>query len=239
MAATNPRLAASGEARLGRPLHLSWSALFGGGLIGWGTLFLLSLAGASIGLANLDSSAYGSVVSANLGHLGVGVGIFGLVAMLVASFVGGFFVVRIAGERRRREGLLHGAVSWGLSAVALALLTGFAIGGAAGTANQTAALHAGTLHKVSAQETLTPREQASLEQSSAGAAKAAGATAGALGLSLGLALLGAVFACASLSGKKIKDEPRPTGRRSGDPRPAATSDQRGFDERPTILPPTH
>ena len=248
MAAYEQRLATTGDARIARPLHLSWSALFGGGLIGWGTLFVLSLAGASIGLAKVEGQPSTGALGDHLANIGVGVGLFGLIAMLLASFIGGFFVVRIAGERRRREGMLHGAVSWGLSAVALAILALSAVGGAASTAGQSAALRSNTIQrKTAARETvkgepstarLTPREQVALEDTSASAAKAAGATAGALGLSLGLALLGAIIACATLSGMKVKDEFRMRNDRYRD---TATTVRRGRDDldRPTILPPTH
>ena len=58
MATYETRLsAAGGEARLDRRLQLSWSALWGGGVIGWGCLFVLSLVGATIGLANVETRA--------------------------------------------------------------------------------------------------------------------------------------------------------------------------------------
>jgi hypothetical protein len=211
----------NGEARVARPLHLSWSAVFGGGLIGWGTLFLLSLVGASL-VEGRGSAAFGE----HLARIGLGLGVWGVVAMLVASFVGAFFVVRIAGERRRREGLLHGAVSWGLSAAALALLALVALGGAS-TSSPRATPRAAT--KAPAAARLTVREQAALEDRGGQAAKAAGATAGALGLSLGLALLGAVIACATLSGARVTDQLRSGLRR------------RDLDDLgpPTILPPVH
>jgi hypothetical protein len=247
---------AHGEARLARPLRLSWSALFGGSLIGWGTLFVLSLAGASIGLANVTASDYASVVGDRLAGIGVGVGIWGLVAMVAASFVGAFFVVRIAGDRRRREGMLHAAVSWGLSAVALALLTLSAVGGAAGAAGQSAALRSGAIQsRIQARETvpgdpgsarLTPREQVALEDSARGAAKTAAATAGALGLSFVFALFGALVACSLLSGRKLVDELKIERHGNGghldrDLRPSLGSEyDRARDlNHPTILPPTH
>src|SRR5205807_4694172 len=104
-----------------------------------------------------------------------------------------FCVVRIAGERRRRESLLHGAVAWGLSAVFLAVLAVGAFGSAANTAGLSAGMNRGAIsRKAHAREAvrgdpgtarLTPREQIAVEDAAAGTAKALGFTAGALALS--------------------------------------------------------
>ena len=252
----DPRLVA-GDARRARPLPLSWSALWGGGLIGWGTLFVLSLAGASIGLANVDATSTSSagVVGDRLAHVGVGVGLFGLISMLIAAFVGGFFVVRIAGEQRRREGLLHAAVSWGLSAVALAVVTFSALGTTA-AAEQPTAARTGTFvaNRARARENikgdtspsrLTPREQVAIEDTASNAAKTAGATAGALALSLGFSLFGGLLACAFLSGRKLKDELKfehhGRNRQTDLEREQELRAQASRDNfrNPTIIPPTH
>src|SRR5882672_5909282 len=106
MASYDPTSRTAGETRLARPLHLSWSALWAGNLIGWSALFLLSLVGAAIGLASVEALSNASVFGDRMVKIGLGVGTWGLVAMLVAALVGSFFVVRIAGERWWRENLL-------------------------------------------------------------------------------------------------------------------------------------
>ena len=45
------------DSRLDRPLRLDWSAIFGGTLIGWGALLLLSLIGMTLGLSVIDPFA--------------------------------------------------------------------------------------------------------------------------------------------------------------------------------------
>ena len=42
------------DSRHDRPLRLDWSAIFGGTLIGWGALLLLSLIGMALGLSVID-----------------------------------------------------------------------------------------------------------------------------------------------------------------------------------------
>jgi hypothetical protein len=97
MATYDRSMALAGEARLSRHLHLSWSAVLAGALIGWGALFAL---GPARGVS----------------------GFWGVLATLFSFFVAGACAVRIAGERRRRESLLHAAVVWGLDAALLAFL---------------------------------------------------------------------------------------------------------------------
>src|SRR5437868_3549047 len=94
----------SADSRLVRPMHLDWSALFGGTLLGWGAMLFLSLVGMIIGLSAIDPFA------ARPAQSNLGAGLWGACCAIVASFVGGFFVVRLAGDRRRSESLMHGAV---------------------------------------------------------------------------------------------------------------------------------
>src|SRR5438132_1374883 len=57
-----------------RPMHLHWWAVFGGGVVGWGLLFFLSLLGLTIGLAAIEPysarPAGGSAAAAFLSLLG-------------------------------------------------------------------------------------------------------------------------------------------------------------------------
>ena len=100
-----------------RPMHLHWWAVFGGGVVGWGLLFFLSLLGLTIGLAAIEPYS-----ARPASGIDVGSAVWGLAALVLSSIVGAYLVVRIAGERRRREAALHAVVSWGLSMIAGALL---------------------------------------------------------------------------------------------------------------------
>lgn len=249
MASYDQRPATVDESRLARPLHLSWSALWGGNLIGWACLFVLSLVGASIGLATVEASPNASVFGDRMSSIGMGVGIWGLAAMLIASFVGAFFIVRIAGERRRREGLLHAAIGWGLSTVALALVALTAAGSAASTAGQAAGMNRTAIQrKAQAREDgrggrLTTKDQATIENTAETTAKALGGTAGALGLAFVFSILGGLVACATTSGHKLVDELR-LGRPGHAPMAVRTSSLLSTEsdrdrDHPTIIPPTH
>ena len=108
--------------RVQRDLHLDWSALFGGSLIGWGTMLLLSMVAMIVGLAAIDPFAVRPAAS------NAGAAIWGGASAVIASFVGAFAVVRLAGDRRRGESLMHGAVSWGMSMLLAGLIALFASG---------------------------------------------------------------------------------------------------------------
>lgn len=195
------------DARLERPLRLSWSGIVGGTALGWGIFSLLTLIGAAIGFAKFDP------YSANPSDgLNVGSGIFGVVALMLTSFLGAFFALRIAGDRRRTEALMHGGICWALSV----LVGGMLALGAAHTAAQSAATVASG-----------PRAQAKLERegrartnnggptavdrdnaanAAEAAAKTSGAAAGGAFLALIAALFGALAAASRSSGRSIADE---------------------------------
>jgi len=137
----DPRLTRASESRQGRPLQISWSAVWGGALIGQATLFLLCLLGASLaGVERGRASIFGD----RLGYLGLGASGVSVAAMVIAAFLGAYVVVRICGERRRREAFLHASIAWALSSVALGALAATAAGGA-GLSPRTLATAAGAL----------------------------------------------------------------------------------------------
>jgi len=89
------------EVRFDRGFLISWGGIVAGTVPGWAVFSLLSLLGAAIGLAKFDP------YSANPANgLGAGSGIFGVIALLVSSFLSAYLAVRIAGDRRRSKALL-------------------------------------------------------------------------------------------------------------------------------------
>jgi len=128
--AGSPQFQGHSDVRYDRGLRISWSAVVAGTALGWAVFSLIGLVGAAIGLAKFDP------YSANpASGLGAGSGVFGVVALLVSSFLGAYLAVRIAGDRRRSEALLHGALCWAFSLLIGAMLAL----GAARTAAQSAA----------------------------------------------------------------------------------------------------
>src|SRR5713101_8327012 len=116
MAVYDPVLAGStqfqghSDVRYDRGLRINWAGIIAGTALGWAVFSLIGLLGAAIGLAKFDP------YSANPANgLGAGSGIFGVIALLVSSFLGAYLAVRIAGDRRRSEALLHGALCWAFS----------------------------------------------------------------------------------------------------------------------------
>jgi hypothetical protein len=122
------------------PLTISWGAVFGGAVAAlalWAMLYALGLA---LGLSALDPDNPGSLRSS-----GIFTGIWGLVAPLVALFVGGMIAGAAARVTSKTGGVVHGVVMWGLTTVVgawgvVAVLTtvvqGVAsVGGAAVTAS--------------------------------------------------------------------------------------------------------
>ena len=96
----------SSDSRISRDLRLDWSALFGGSLVGWGILYLLSMIGMVAGLSVIDAFGVRPATS------NAGAAIWGAASAIISSFVGAFIVVRLAGDRRRSESIGHGAVAW-------------------------------------------------------------------------------------------------------------------------------
>lgn len=108
--ATEP---SASDARHDRRLRIDWSALFGGTALGCGALVLFSLLGAAFGFSSLG--AWGLRRASDAGSLAWGAG-----TLLVSSVFAAHTVVRLAGDRRRNESLLHGALSWALALIAFA-----------------------------------------------------------------------------------------------------------------------
>jgi hypothetical protein len=221
---TSARSAA--DSRLTRDLRLDWSALFGGSVLGWGILLLLSMIGMIIGLSVIDPFAARPAVS------NAGAAIWGGASAIVASFIGAFLVVKLAGDRRRSESLAHGAVSWGMSMLLAGLIALFASGAAAfsRTPAGNSSLHRGTRGQTVSM----------IETTGNGRLVAIFATAGAV-LALFGSLLGSLAAASRRSGIPLSDELRiqrrnPNGRGKESTLPAPPDVRR---DETTILPPTH
>jgi len=100
-----------GDVAIGRP-RISWGAIFGGAFAALGLWMLLYAFGLAIGLTVIDPNDRGSLRSS-----GIFTGVWGLLAPLIALFIGGFVAGRGAGIFRRGEGAVHGLVMWGLVTV--------------------------------------------------------------------------------------------------------------------------
>jgi hypothetical protein len=185
-----------------RGLRLSWSGVLGGTALGWAAFSMLMLVGAAIGLAKVDPT---SAQPAN--GLGAASGIYGAIVLVATSFFGAFLAVRIAGNRRRPDALLHGGVCWAISMLVGAVL---ALGAARTATESAAAVASGPRAQARAQRESNVRSNnggptASDRQRAAEvtdtAAKTTGAGAGGAALALAASLLGALAAARRGVGK--------------------------------------
>jgi hypothetical protein len=133
---------------VGTGFRLSWGAVFAGLVVAITVQIVLTVLGAAIGLAAWEpgESARG---------LGIGAGIWAILSMLIALYIGGMTTGRLAGILTRKDGALHGVLLWGLSTIVtvwllasgVTALAGGAfrmVGGVLGATSGAAAQAAGT-----------------------------------------------------------------------------------------------
>jgi hypothetical protein len=211
MAMYDPVLASSSQfqghsdVRYDRGLRISWSGIVAGTALGWAVFSLIGLLGAAVGLAKFDP------YSANPANgLGAGSGIFGVVALLVSSILGAYLAVRIAGDRRRGEALLHGAICWAFSLMIGAML---ALGAARTAAESAAAVASGPRAQAKADRETTARRNSGptatdrnrAEEVADTAAKTTGGAAGGAFLGLVGSMIGALGAARRRTSKNVAD----------------------------------
>lgn len=98
---------------------IGWSAIFGASAVTVGLWLVLHLLGIGIGLTAIDPADPSS-----LRGVGIGAGVWSLIAPLIALFVGGLVAGRVAPTINTLNAAIHGTVTWAVAAiVALILLT--------------------------------------------------------------------------------------------------------------------
>jgi hypothetical protein len=203
--AGSPQFQGHSDVRYDRGLRISWGGIVAGTVLGWAVFSLLSLLGAAIGLAKFDP------YSANPANgLGAASGVFGVIALLVSSFLGAYLAVRIAGDRRRSEALLHGAICWAFSLMIGAML---ALGAARTAAQSAATVASGPRAQARAERETNVRRNSGPTQAdrdraaeaSDTAAKTTGAAAGGAFLGLVGSMIGALAAARRRSNKSVSD----------------------------------
>ncbi|HEY6099312.1 MAG TPA: hypothetical protein VIW03_07770, partial [Anaeromyxobacter sp.] len=113
--------------------RVSWGALFAGFFFGFGMWLLLLALGAGIGFAAFDPRDMGSWQG-----LGIGFGIWGVIAGIVSMFVAGWLTARLGASETKLAGALHGAALWGFMLVTGLWLATMAVARTAATAAQAA-----------------------------------------------------------------------------------------------------
>jgi hypothetical protein len=122
------------------PTRVSARGVIAGVLVGLAFEVMLMVLGAAIGLTAFEPS--GDVAKG----LGIGFAAWTLLALIVSAFVGGWVATGAARAIRRRDGVLHGLVTWAAVTVVGVMLVGGAVSsavsgmfGVAKTATQAAA----------------------------------------------------------------------------------------------------
>lgn len=103
--------------------RVRWGPILGGIAIAISTQLILSALGAAIGLS------FGSG-GANAGDVGLGVGIWSIISLLIALFLGGWIMAMTCGPMNKKTALLNAAILW---ATTLALSSWLLVSGISGT----------------------------------------------------------------------------------------------------------
>lgn len=93
--------------------RVSWGAVFAGAVTAVGLWMLLYAFGLAIGASTINVRDSGSAKAT-----GIFEGVWGVVAPLIALFIGGFVAGRGAGVIKRGDGALHGFITWGIATIA-------------------------------------------------------------------------------------------------------------------------
>jgi hypothetical protein len=109
-------------------LRVSWGGIWAGVLVASGVILLLTSLGVAVGITAVDPAAPDAET------MGTGAGIWAVVTLLVALFVGGMVSTRVGAIFDRTTGVLQGAVVWVVSVLMMAYLAASGIGMVAGGA---------------------------------------------------------------------------------------------------------
>lgn len=179
-------MASAGTETMGRRFfpRLHWSAIAAGVLLALAIHIVMGLIGAALGFAAAPADSEG---------VGIGAAVWGLLTPFVASLLGAWLAIRVAGEDDRAGANVHGILVWCIGLIAGALfLTGTLATGAMSSATA-ASGNLGSAQRMArgttGQERVSARE-AEAREDEAGKAGAAATGAGALAAIAGL--LGAV-----------------------------------------------
>jgi hypothetical protein len=123
---------AAAEGKPSLPPRISWGAVIAGAVVAVTVGTMLNILGVAIGATTLDPTAVGETPAAS--SLGIGAGIWLLVANLIGLAVGGYVAARLSGTADGTDGILHGLSVWAIGFLISAVLLGNAVAGAASTA---------------------------------------------------------------------------------------------------------
>ncbi|MDQ3364912.1 MAG: hypothetical protein M3680_05745 [Myxococcota bacterium] len=118
---TEPVLTTPERSPIASPI--GWSSIFAATAVTVGVWLVLHLFGIGVGLTAIEPDD-----ASSLRGVGVGTGIWSLVAPLIALFIGGLVAGRVAPTINTLNAVIHGAVVWALAAVASLILLTMMVG---------------------------------------------------------------------------------------------------------------
>jgi hypothetical protein len=110
--------------------RVSWGAIIGGTVAAISILLLLNLLGIGIGASTIDPMQGDQPGKG----MAIGAGIWFVLSFLIALAVGGWASGRFVGVPNKKDGMLHGFLTWGLTTMVLLWALTTAIGGLIGGA---------------------------------------------------------------------------------------------------------
>ncbi len=110
-----------------------WGPIFAGLVIAIATQLVLTGLGAAIGLTSLAGS---DAAQNNAGGVGTAVGIWSIISLLIALFLGGWVAARACGPMNRKTAMLNGAILWATTLAVSAWLLSSGVAGAFGLVAQ-------------------------------------------------------------------------------------------------------
>ena len=126
---------------------VSWGAIFAGSIIALALMFMFSLLGVGIGAGAVDPAQD----QQPLKGVGLGTGIYSIVAQLLSLAIGAFAAGRLAANPLKLNSGLHGVAVWALATLGMLYIATTAVGsivggavGAVSSAGQAAADAAGS-----------------------------------------------------------------------------------------------
>ncbi|GAB4185368.1 MAG: hypothetical protein Fur006_23740 [Coleofasciculaceae cyanobacterium] len=111
--------------------RVRWGPIISGLVVALATQLILSALGAAIGSTFLAGSG---APRSNAGGVGTGVGIWSIISLLIALFVGSWVAARASGPMNRNTAVLNGAILWATTLALSAWLLASGVSGAFGIA---------------------------------------------------------------------------------------------------------
>jgi hypothetical protein len=111
--------------------QVRWGPIVAGLVIALSTQLVLSALGVAVGATNIGDSG---APRTDAPGVGVGVGIWSIISLLIALFVGGWTAARTSGRVSRNSALLNGAILWASTLALSAWLLSSGVSGAFGVA---------------------------------------------------------------------------------------------------------